>query len=1178
MKNKKILTVILTVLAALSCACALAACGSYRGQHEIPGIHANAVFDIKTDRLSFARGMQIDPIDVIVNCGCTLVDSEGNEVEVTRRHLTDGTVKYEKFDLETAGSEKRIAITYKKAVGYIFYDVNDYTVNFYLDEGKQTLWKSAPASAALTDTLDLSVWVGLDDYNYSTDTAARAENEERAMRFDGWYDDEGNPVTGVRPLSRTQGGGASVDLHARFLSQEERSALRLSYDRSGRRIFSGYTGERTETVRIPEGVTFVDLHSIFSSTPQPTAINFAKLHVPSTARFEFPLSRRVNTTGLEAVTVDGGNAAYASYKGAVYSKDYKTLYFMPASSLMNDFHDELEEFATYSCAYWQINTLVIPDSVTTLQNYCFAYSLLSDVSGFENVKSIMSGVFVGTQLSIDDGVALYNEESEGRYTLSMIVDKSISSYALKEGTVNIAGDAFARCENLVSVQLGDKLESIGASAFSGCVSLRSITLPSTLVSFGSAVFYGCKSLERVEGFENVNWQDGRSVQEMRTVPEMFFYGCESLSQIELPSDLRAIGAGAFQHCRALTALELPETLKEIGASAFHSSGLQSVRLPAAIESLGSAAFYGSQLTSIDLSHCTLLTQLSDRCFQECNLTSVVIPEHIDVIPEYCFYYIESLESVSLGNATEVGERAFSRCSALKNIAWSDRLVSIGERAFSYCYALEEITLPDSVETVYGYAFQRCDALKKITLGKGVEVFGVYSYLSDGVSFNDAKLALYQCNNLEEIAVSEENAVYRAVEGVLYGKSVCGEEYSEGAVLYSVPSARVQTELTLPASVKIVLPYAFQYQKSVTALTLNEGLENIGKGAFYSSTSLTELHLPSTVRQIGAGILLSSKIRSFSIDEHNPVFSSDGNLIYSGDKLMIYVGISPDVVIRAGTVEIESGVFMNNAQITSLVIPDSVTTIGAKAFTNCTKLTSITIGSGLQNLDPTAFAELPALQTITVSENNPYLKAKDNVLYSKDGKKVLLCAARNQITDLSFLSGVTHIGDYAFAHHATLAGIRLPEGVKTVGNYAFYECRQAAYFIACESLESIGERAFSFAKSIDTASSTETRYCDTLKFVLFYGNLKSIGAYAFYGQYGIEASYFHMSHTDVAALIENSGTNREYFLYGCPAGATGTYYNNIKRYLYRATEPDNLTVNYDGYGWFRLDENNLPQPW
>lgn len=1178
MKSRKLFTILLTVFSALAGICALAACGSYQGKHEIPGIQANAVFDIETDRLSFARGMQIDPVDVIVRCGCTLVDGDGNEVEVTRRHLTDGTVKYEKFDLETAGAEKRISVKYKKAVGYIFYDVNDYTVNFYLDDQKQTLWKSVSASAALTETLDLSVWVSLDDYNYSTDAAARAENENKTMLFNGWSDGEGNLVTGVRPLSHTQSGGVQIDLHARYLTQEERSALRLSYDRAGRRVFSGYTGEQIQTLKIPEGVTFVDLHSVFSSTPQATSISFETLHVPSTARFEFPLSRRVNTTGLQAVTIDGGNAAYSSYKGAVYSKDYKTLYFMPASSLMNDFHENLEVFATYSCAYWQIETLVIPDSVTTLQNYCFAYSKLTNVDGFENVKSIMSGVFVGTSLSIDDGVALYIEDDAGKYTLSMILDKSITTYKLKEGTKTVAGDAFARCEQLVSVDLGDELESIGGSAFSGCISLKSISLPSSLVSFGSAVFYGCKSLETVEGFQNVNWQDESRVRENGMVPEMLFYGCESLKGIELPDDLRAIGAGAFQRCRSLTQLALPETLKEIGASAFHSSGLQSVRLPAAIESLGSAAFYGSQLTSIDLSHCTQLTRLSDRCFQECKLTSVEIPEQIAAVPEYCFYYIETLESVSLGNVTEVGERAFSRCSVLKNIVWSEQLVSIGERAFSYCYALEEVVLPDSVETVYGYAFQRCDALKKITLGSGVDVFGVYTYLADGVTFGDAKVALYQCNSLEEIAVAEGNVSFRATEGVLYGKSVCGEEYTDGAVLYSVPPARLQTSLSLPESVKIILPYAFQYQKSVTALTLNEGLENIGKGAFYSSSSIKSLHLPSTVRQIGAGILLSSAVESFSIDENNPTFSSDGNLIYSGNKLVIYVGISPDVVIREGTVEIESGVFMNNAKIKSLVIPDSVTALGAKAFTNCSKLTSITIGSGLKDVDPTAFAELPALQTITVSENNPYLKAKDNVLYSKDGKKVLLCAARNQITDLSFLSGVTHIGDYAFAHHATLAGIRLPEGVLAVGNYAFYECRQAAYFAACESLETIGDRAFSFSVSINPSNNAETRYCDTLKYVLLYGNIKSIGDYVFYGQYGIESTFFKMSPQETTTLIANSGINREYFLFGCPMGATGTYYNNVKRYLYRATAPDNLTVNYDGYGWFHFDENDLPRPW
>lgn len=1179
-KKLRIVTGTIAGVAALLCGLAVTACtNGYNGKHDIPGINANAVLFIENNRLGFARGMKIDPVDVIERCGCVLTDDEGNEVRITRKHLEDGTVKYERFDLDNVGSDKRVEISYKKASNYILYDVNDYKINYYLDEDQTELWKSVSASSALNDALELSVWVDLDDYNYSTDEGVRKKDEARANRFDGWFNRDGKAVTGVHTI--TDGAIANetvVNLHAHFLTQAEREKLLLSYDARGRRVFSGYTGEQTETVRIPEGVTYVALSEIFSQTPQATPIGFRKLHFSSTARIDNPLASHVNTTGLEAVTVDEGNRVYASYKGALYSKNYQTLLFMPASSMMTDFHDSLKEFARYSCAYWQINTLVIPDSVTTLGDFCFAYSLLNDVVGFENVTSIMQGVFVGTALSFDDGVGLYSKEANGKYTLGMILDKNITSYVLKEGTASIAGDAFARCEKLVSVDLGEDLERIGDSAFSGCVSLKEIRLPAKMQYFGTAVFYGCKALETVEGLQNITWQAGRIIEEPYVLPESLFYGCESLKNIKLPDTLKAIGAAAFYGCSSLEQIELPQTLTSIGASAFHSSGLKSIVLPVSLVSLGEAAFYKSNLASIDLSACVNLQALSKRCFQESSLTEVTVPDHITAVPDYCFYYIGTLKKVSLGNVSQIGERAFSYCTALDTVEWSENLVSIGARAFSNCYALTEVILPDSVETVGSYAFQRCDGLLKLTLGANVKTFGVYTYAADGKTFNLAQLALYQCYNLEEIAVNEGNAFFTSVDGVLYGKGACAQEYGESAVLYSVPAAYPKTSLKLPDSVRILLPYAFQFQKTITTLTLNEGLENIGKAAFYSSSALETLHLPATVTQIGAGILLNSNIASFSIDENNQTYSSDGNLIYRGEELVIYIGLSPAVTIRDGITTIASGVFMNNAVIADVVIPDSVTKIGAKAFNGCSQLTSISIGSGLKELGDAVFASLPALERITVSSDNRSFKAVNNILYTKDGTKLVLCAARNGMENLEIEAGVTEIGEYAFASHATLKGVKLPEGIKKIGAFAFYDCKRIEYFYACESLEEIGERAFSFSKSIDPSVATETRYNNALKTVLLYSRLKTVGDYAFYGQYGIETTYFRMTREEVTALVDASGINWEYFYFGCPMGSTGKYYNDVARYLYRETPPDNLTVNHDGFGWFRFDENGAPIAW
>lgn len=1184
MKKKTLLTFLSAILLSSLCALTVTACvEEYKPFKEIPGIKENAVLHIENNRLSFAKDMELDEADIIARCGCMLVNDDGSEVKITAQNIIEGSVTYEKFDLSTVGTGKQVKVAYKQAENYIVYDVNEYTVNYYLDEAKTALWKSAPASSAITGDLGLSVWIDIENNNYSVDADAVTLDTDRALRFNGWYNDDGEPVTGLKVQEAPSSGNVRVtDLCAKYITPQQLAVMDISY-KAGRRVFSGYSGAEVETLVVPEGVTYVDFASIFKSSPAATKINFTKLSLPSTARVDVPLKSGINTAGLTDVSVDAGNRYYSSYNGALYSKDYSVLYFMPASSLNVSFHDSMTEFASYSCSYWQISTLGIPDNVTTLQHYCFAYSNLSNVDGFENVQTIMTGVFYGTALSIDNGVALYtavpDTGSGVKYDLSMIIDKTITEYTVMDGTVGIAGDAFYGCKNLVSVNLGGEVESIGNSAFSGCVSLKEINLTSSLKYLGNAVFYGCKALTTVTGLPDVTYSQERQIIE-HTLPDELFYQCESLNSVTLPEGLLSIGNSSFYGCSSLTEITLPQTLQRIGASAFHSCGITELKLPASVNTVSERAFSHSDLVSIDLSECTSLNKLSARCFEYTKLESIDIPDRVTAIPDYCFYYVRTLAEVSLKNVTSIGVRAFSYCTALTDIDWG-KTQTIAERAFSNCTSLTEVVLSDEVVSVGSYAFQACNGLKKLTLGARVASFGTYTFTADGKNFDVSAPVLYQCRGLKEITVAEGNPNFISVDGVLYGKTVAGKDCGEGGVLFAVPCGYEQTSLVLPEAVKIILPYSVHYQANLTGITLNEGLENIGKGAFYYSTKLTSLAVPSTVTTLGASVLLNcTAVTEFTISEENQVYSTDGNLIYEngGTSLAMYIGLSDEVEIREGTLTVEMGVFMNNAKITSLVIPDSVKEIGVKAFNGCSNLKSIVIGGGLKTIDSTSFAALSSLETITVSEDNKYFKAVNNVLYSKDGAKLLLCAAKNGLTALEIEKGVTEISDWAFSYHATLKGVTLPSGVKKVGDYAFYECRELEYFYGSQELETIGAYALSFATSINPDDTAETRRCDTLKEVLLYENTAYLGDYAFYGQYGIERVFFKMTAEEVSALLSASGKNYTYLTRGCPIGATGEHYNEISRYLFIATEPNELTINYDGYGWFRLDENNLPKVW
>ena len=80
-----------------------------------------------------------------------------------------------------------------------------------------------------------------------------------------------------------------------------------------------------------------------------------------------------------------------------------------------------------------------------------------------------------------------------------------------------------------------------------------------------------------------------------------FYGCSSLTSIEIPSSVTSIGNGAFSRCSSLTSIEIPEGVTSIRNGAFSGcSSLTSIDIPNSVTSIGASAFSScSKLTTIN---------------------------------------------------------------------------------------------------------------------------------------------------------------------------------------------------------------------------------------------------------------------------------------------------------------------------------------------------------------------------------------------------------------------------------------------------------------------------------------------------------------------------------------------------------------------------------------------------
>ena len=172
----------------------------------------------------------------------------------------------------------------------------------------------------------------------------------------------------------------------------------------------------------------------------------------------------------------------------------------------------------------------------------------------------------------------------------------------------------------------------------------------------------------------------------------------------------------------------------------------------------------------------------------------------------------------------------------------------------------------------------------------------------------------------------------------------------------------------------------------------------------------------------------------------------------------------------------------NGKEANVVIPDGVTTIGAYAFSDCTTVKEVTIPDQVKSIEYTAFWDCDNLECMKigkglenpsqygligdcgkfkgfeVDEANPYLKAVDGDLYTKNGD-FLYYAIGKQAETFTLPSGTKKIGPFAFFGCDNLHSVIIPEGVEEIGERAF-DCSKVAEVVVPSTVKEIGESAMS----------------------------------------------------------------------------------------------------------------------
>ena len=427
-----------------------------------------------------------------------------------------------------------------------------------------------------------------------------------------------------------------------------------------------------------------------------------------------------------------------------------------------------------------------------------------------------------------------------------------------------------------------------------------------VTEIGGLAFRGSQALKSVTILNNVI-----------RIQTMAFENCSNLTSVTIPDSVTNIDAFAFQGCDKLIQIENGVSYVDKWVIGCDRS-VTSVVLRANTVGIVDYAFFNcSVLTSVTIPNS--VTSVASRAFPKCD-NLIQIKNGVSYVDKWVVGCDTSVTSVVLQeNTAGIGDRAFYGCNSLMSVTIPDSVTIIGDEAFHDCCNLTSVTIPDSVIAIGDEAFRACLNLASVTIGNSVTSIG--------------DNAFFDCYNL--------------------------------------------TSVTIPDSVTSVGNMAFYSCFDLTSVTVGNSVARIGNHAFDGCYKLVEV-----INKSSMNITAESSDYGYIAYNAKEVHSGTTKIVnlndylfytYNGTNyLIVYVGT--DTVLNlpenycGENYEIYLAAFRSCYDLTSVIIPDSVTTIGGVAFSNCTNLTSVMIPDSVTSIGNDAFSNCTNLTSVTIPDS------------------------------------------------------------------------------------------------------------------------------------------------------------------------------------------------------------------
>ena len=735
-----------------------------------------------------------------------------------------------------------------------------------------------------------------------------------------------------------------------------------------------------------------------------------------------------------------------------------------------------------------LTSITIPSSITSIgQEALSGCSGLTSIEIPNSVTSIGSGAFLDcsglTSVTIPNSVTSieYGTFRACSSLTSIEISKSLTSIGSRafEGcnihTINFIGSIEDWCNKTWSpgsvsgsyqlqfngvlqedIIIPNSVDSIGENAFRDCTGLTSITIGNSVTSIGNDAFYNCSNLTSIiwNAKNGPSFNFGNQVtsftfgDDVEVIPASICSGMKNLTSVTIGNSVDSIGENAFRGCTGLTSVTIPDSVTSIGEYAFaYCTGMTSETIGNSVTSIGQLAFYGcTSLTSITIGNS--VTSIEYNAFYNCsNLTSIIwnakngpsfnfgnqvtsftFGDDVEVIPASICSGMTNLTSITIGNSVDsIGENAFRGCTSLASVMWNAKAC----KNFTYD------NTPFYNGGSYSSRFDIRSQITSFTFGDTVEK--IPSYLCSGMT------------NLTSVTIpnSVTNIEYSAFSGCsgLTSVTIPNSVTSIGSSTFAYCSSL--TSVTIPNSVTGIGGGAFDGCTGLTSVTIPNSVTSIGNYAFHGCTGLTSIEIPNSVTSIGdlafsgctglTSVTIGNSVTSIG-DEAFEGCSSLTSIIWNakngpsfnfGNQVTSFT-FGDDVEV------IPASICYRMTNLTSITIPNSVTSIGNGAFSECTGLTSINIPDSVTSIGTGAFYNCSGLTSIDVASKNPNYCSVNGVLLNKN-RTTLISYPGGKQGAYSIPNSVTSIGNYAFYNCSGLTSVTIPDSVTSIGESAFRGC-------------------------------------------------------------------------------------------------------------------------------------------